>query len=79
VERLPPSVATSVDSAWAIAFTLACDGEMSRGAIDRLNAAIGSKTIPPRTQVYPLKDVVQAHSRIEQGHVVGKNVLSIRE
>jgi NADPH:quinone reductase-like Zn-dependent oxidoreductase len=58
---------------------LACDGEMSRGAIDRLNAAIGSKTIPLKTQVYPLKNVVEAHSRIEQGHVVGKIVLSIRE
>ena len=58
---------------------LACDGEMSRGAIDRLNAAIGSKTIPLRTQVYLLKDVVEAHSRIEQGHVVGKIVLRIRE
>jgi NADPH:quinone reductase len=58
---------------------LACDGEMSRGAIDRLNAAIGSKTIPLRTQVFPLKAVVEAHSRIERGHVVGKIVLSIRE
>jgi NADPH:quinone reductase len=58
---------------------LACDGEMSRGAIDRLNAAIGSKTVPLRTQVYPLKDVVQAHRRIEQGHVLGKIVLSLRE
>jgi NADPH2:quinone reductase len=58
---------------------LACDGEMSRGAIDRLNATIGSKTIPFRTQVYPLKDVAEAHSRIEQGHVVGKIVLRIRE
>lgn len=58
---------------------LACDGEMSRGAIDRLNVAIGSKTIPLRTQVFALKDVVEAHTRIEQGHVVGKIVLSIRE
>jgi NADPH:quinone reductase len=58
---------------------LACDGEMSRGAIDRLNAAIGSKTIPLRTQVFALKDVVEAHRRIEQGHVVGKIVLRIRE
>jgi NADPH:quinone reductase-like Zn-dependent oxidoreductase len=57
---------------------LACDGEMSRGAIDRLNAAIGSKTIPLRTQVFALKEVVEAHRRIEQGHVVGKIVLSIR-
>jgi NADPH:quinone reductase-like Zn-dependent oxidoreductase len=52
---------------------------MSRGAIDRLNAAIGSKTIPLRTQVFALKDVVEAHRRIEQGHVVGKIVLSIRD
>jgi NADPH:quinone reductase len=58
---------------------LACDGEMSRGAIDRLNAAIGSETIPFKTQVFALKDVVEAHRRIEQGHVVGKIVLSIRE
>ena len=58
---------------------LACDGEMSRAAIDRLNAAIGSKTIPLRTQVFPLSAVVEAHKRIEQGHVVGKIVLSIRE
>jgi hypothetical protein len=52
---------------------------MSRAAIDRLNAAIGSKTIPLRTQVLPLSAVVEAHQRIEQGHVVGKMVLSIRE
>ena len=58
---------------------LACDGEMSRGAIDRLNAAIGSKTIPFQTQVFGLKEVVEAHRRIEQGHVVGKIVLSIRD
>jgi NADPH:quinone reductase len=58
---------------------LACDGEMSRGAIDRLNAAIGSKTIPFKTQVFALKEVVEAHRRIEQGHVVGKIVMSIHE
>ena len=58
---------------------LACDGEMSRGAIDRLNAAIGSKTIPFKTQVFGLKEVVEAHRRIEQGHVVGKIMLRIRE
>jgi NADPH:quinone reductase-like Zn-dependent oxidoreductase len=58
---------------------LACDGEMSRGAIDRLNATIGSKTIPFKTQVFGLKEVVEAHHRIEQGHVVGKIMLRIRE
>jgi len=56
---------------------LAFDGEMSRKALDQLNAAIGSRTIPLRTQVFPLKDVVQAHHRVEQGHIVGKIVLHI--
>lgn len=56
---------------------LAFDGEMSRAAIDRLNDAIGSKTIPLRTQVFPLTEVVEAHKRIEQGHVIGKIVLQI--
>lgn len=53
------------------------DGEMSRGAWDRLNAAIGSRTIPLHTEVFPLKDIVKAHERFERGHVVGKIVLSI--
>lgn len=57
---------------------LTFDGEMSRAAIDRLNAAIGSRTIPLRVQEFPLKDAVEAHHRIEQGHVVGKIVLRIR-
>jgi NADPH:quinone reductase-like Zn-dependent oxidoreductase len=56
---------------------LAFNGEMSREAFDRLNAAIGSRTIPLRTQVFPLNDVVAAHRRIEQGHVIGKIVLRI--
>lgn len=56
---------------------LAFDGEMSRAAIDRLNGAIGSKSIPLRTQVFPLTEVVEAHERIEQGHVIGKIVLQI--
>jgi NADPH:quinone reductase len=56
---------------------LAFDGEMSRGAINRLNAAIGSKTVPLRTHVFALNDVVEAHTRIEQGHVIGKIVLKI--
>jgi NADPH:quinone reductase len=57
---------------------LAFDAEMSHEAFDRLNAAIGSRTIPLRTKVFPLKDVVEAHRRIERGHVLGKIVLRIR-
>jgi NADPH:quinone reductase len=57
---------------------LAFDGEMSHEAFDRLNAAIGSRTIPLRVKVFPLKDVVEAHRRIERGHVMGKIVLRIR-
>ncbi len=56
----------------------AFDGGMSQEAFDRLNAAIGSRTIPLRIQEFPLKDVVEAHRRIEHGHVVGKIVLRIR-
>jgi len=51
---------------------------MSHEAFDRLNAAIGSRTIPLRIKVFPLKDVVEAHRRIEHGHVLGKIVLRIR-
>ena len=54
------------------------DGGMSHEAFDRLNAAIGSRTIPLRTKVFPLKDVVEAHRRIEHGHVLGKIVLRLR-
>jgi NADPH:quinone reductase-like Zn-dependent oxidoreductase len=57
---------------------LSFDGEMSRAAIDRLNTAIGSRAIPLRVQEFPLKDAVEAHQKIEQGHVVGKIVLRIR-
>ncbi len=55
----------------------AFDAEMSGKAIKQLNAAIGSRTIPLRTQVYTLNDVTEAHRRIEEGHVVGKIVLRI--
>jgi NADPH:quinone reductase len=54
------------------------DGEMSRAAIERLNTAIGSRSIPLRVQEFPLKDIVEAHRRIEEGHVTGKIVLRIR-
>jgi NADPH2:quinone reductase len=57
---------------------LTFDGEMSRAAIDRLKTAIGSRTLPLRLQEFPLNDVVEAHRRIEQGHVIGKIVLRIR-
>jgi NADPH:quinone reductase len=56
---------------------LAFDGEMSRQALDRLNIAIGPRAIPLRTEVFSFKDVVEAHRRIEQGHVIGKIVLRI--
>src|ERR1700685_1659684 len=56
----------------------AFDASMSPEAFVRLNAAIGGRTIPLRIQVFPLKDVVEAHRRIEHGHVLGKIVLRIR-
>jgi NADPH:quinone reductase-like Zn-dependent oxidoreductase len=57
---------------------LTFDGEMSRAAIEQLNTAIGSQTIPLRIQEFPLTGVVAAHHRIEEGHIVGKIVLRIR-
>jgi NADPH:quinone reductase len=56
----------------------AFDAQDSRPAFARLNAAIGTRTIPLRTEVFPLDDVVGAHRRVEAGHVVGKVVLRIR-
>jgi NADPH:quinone reductase len=56
---------------------VAFDSEMSHQAFKRLNAAIGSRTIPLRTEVFPLDDVVAAHRRIEKGHVIGKIVLRV--
>ena len=55
----------------------AFDGEMSREAFEKLNAAIGTRTLPLRVQVFSFKDVAAAHRRIEDGHVVGKIVLHI--
>jgi NADPH:quinone reductase len=51
---------------------------MSRAAIERLNTAIGSRTLRLRVQEFPMNEVVEAHRRIEQGHVIGKMVLRIR-
>jgi NADPH2:quinone reductase len=56
---------------------LAFDGEMSRNAFKALNKAIGSRTISLRVQVFSLERAVDAHRRIEQGHVIGKIVLRI--
>ena len=57
---------------------LAFDGKMSRMAFKELNKAIGTRTIPLRVQAFSLERVVDAHRRIEQGHVIGKIVLRIR-
>lgn len=43
--------------------------------LNGLNAAIGPRSIPLRTEVFLLQDVVKAHRRLEQGHVVGEVVL----
>ena len=56
---------------------LAFDGEMPRSAFKELNKAIGSRAIPLRVQVFSLQRAVEAHRRIEQGHVVGKILLRI--
>ena len=55
----------------------AFDGAMSHEAFEKLNAAIGARTLPLRTQVFSLKEVAEAHHRIEEGHVVGKIVLHV--
>ena len=54
------------------------DGQMSHDAFERLNEAIGKRTIPLHIEEFPLDRVVDAHRRIEQGHVEGKIVLRIR-
>jgi NADPH:quinone reductase-like Zn-dependent oxidoreductase len=57
---------------------VAVDGAMTHDAFERLNVAIGSRSIPLRTEVYSLNRVVDAHRRIERGHVIGKIVLQVR-
>lgn len=54
------------------------DGGMSRSAFEEFNAAIGAKTIPLHVEEYTLDRVVDAHERLDQGHVVGKIVLKVR-
>jgi len=58
--------------------SVAFDGSMARQAFERLNKAIGTRTIPLHVEEFPLDRVVDAHRRIEQGHVEGKIVLRIR-
>ncbi len=59
--------------------SLPFDAEMSRQAFDVLNKAIGKRTIPLRVDVFELDRAADAHRRIEEGHVVGKIALRIRE
>ena len=54
------------------------DGEMSRDAFQKLNEAIGARTIPLRIEEFSLEKAVEAYRRIDRGHVVGKVVLRIR-
>jgi NADPH:quinone reductase-like Zn-dependent oxidoreductase len=58
---------------------VAVNGKASRKEFARLEAAIGVRTLPLQLTVYPLSRVADAHRRVEQGHVVGKIVLRIRE
>jgi NADPH2:quinone reductase len=58
--------------------SLPFDGEMSHDAFERLNTAIGKRTIPLHIEEFPLDRIVDAHRRIDQGHVEGKIVLRIR-
>jgi NADPH2:quinone reductase len=58
--------------------SIAFDGEMGHAAFDRLNHAIGTRTIPLQIETFALEDVVAAHERLEAGHIVGKIVLAVR-
>jgi len=58
--------------------SLPFDAEMSRKAFELLNKAIGKRTIPLEVEVFSLARVVDAHRRIERGHVKGKVVLRIQ-
>jgi len=54
------------------------DGPMSADAFDALNEAIGARTIPLHVEEFPFDQIVEAHRRIDRGHVQGKIVLRIR-
>jgi NADPH:quinone reductase len=58
--------------------SLPFDGKMKREAFESLNRAIGERTIPLHVEEFPFDRIVDAHRRIEQGHVEGKIVLRIR-
>jgi NADPH2:quinone reductase len=58
--------------------SLPFDGGMSREDFERLNEAIGTRSMPLRVEAFPLGRAVDAHRRIEQGRVEGKIVLRIR-
>ncbi len=54
------------------------DAGQKREDFELLNEAIGQRSMALRVEAFPLDRVVDAHRRIEQGHVEGKIVLSIR-
>ena len=56
------------------ASSLPFDGGMSREDFERLNEAIGTRSMPLRVEEFPLDRAVDAHRRIEQGRVDGKIV-----
>ena len=58
--------------------SLAFDGVMSRSAFQLLNEAIGKHQMPLRVEVFSFDRIVDAHRRMDQGHVEGKIVLRIR-
>lgn len=58
--------------------SLPFDAGMSREDFERLNAAIGARSMPLRVELFPLDRAADAHRRIEQGRVEGKIALRIR-
>ena len=58
--------------------TIAFDGAMTRTAFESFNHAIGTRTIPLHVTEFPFDRVVEAHRKLDEGHVVGKIVLRIR-
>jgi hypothetical protein len=78
VDKTGPPNALHIKDVPVPTLALVGDAEMSGKAMGRLNAAIGSRTIPLRTQVYAFKDAAEAHRRIEEGHVAGKDRIAHR-